>query len=101
MTTITIDELTRNAVLAALDERAARLEHEVTNLNLTGVTGQDHDRALVWNIAALHETNMARLQIGEAEATPPEQSDPITAAKAESDREYHPWQSSAAAEAVR
>ena len=75
MTTITLDEITRNAILAALDERAARLEKEVSRLQkpYDAMTGagvdqtEDAERALVWNIAALHETNMARLQVAEAE----------------------------------
>ena len=84
MTTIILDEITRNAILAALDERAARLEKEVarhrSNIDSYSKAGEetrrllrvpklieDAQRALVWNIAALHETNMARLQIGEAE----------------------------------
>lgn len=71
MTTIILDEITRNAVLAALDERAERLKSKVESLewvqrNGGGLT-EDSQRALVWNTAALHETNMARLQIGEAE----------------------------------
>lgn len=98
------DEITRNAVLAALDERIARLERHAMVLNIDEmlfVDTEDHQRDVVWTNDAILQAKRAREEIGEAEATPPEQADPLTAAKAESDREYHPWQSSAAAEAVR
>jgi pyruvate formate-lyase activating enzyme-like uncharacterized protein len=76
MTTVTIDEITRNAILAALDERAARLNKEVARLQkpYDAMTGagvpqtEDTQRAIVWNIAALHETNMARLTVAEADS---------------------------------
>lgn len=73
MTAIEIDETTRNAILAALDERAGTLEYRVKLWQ--GVIDQTHpnhlpsddaQRALVWNTAALHETNMARLLVAEA-----------------------------------
>jgi hypothetical protein len=71
MTTIDIDETIRNAILAALDERAVRLDAEVARWQWEADLLGDHNsetgqRALVWNIAALHETNMARLLVGEA-----------------------------------
>lgn len=91
MTTITIDEITRNAILAALDERAERLESEVAYLEsevavvrvciherdgahphadcipMCHPTADDLPRALVWNIAALHETKQAREIVAEAQ----------------------------------
>lgn len=74
MTTFTLDEITRNAILAALDERAARLDGAIKNsssikdtFNRNGYAlPEDVERALVWNIAALHETKQAREVIGEA-----------------------------------
>ena len=74
MTTVILDEITRNAVLAALDERAERLAKEVARaekqLSILGPKSpilEGWQQTLVWNTAALHETNLARLQIGEAE----------------------------------
>lgn len=94
MTTIPpLSEALRNQVLAALDERAARLETRIRIWQdlMDGKTPnllptEDLQRAVVWNIAALHETKEARELIGEAEATP-EQADDVTAAKA-----YADWQ---------
>lgn len=77
MTTFTLNETLRNQVLAALDERAARLEREVARgqelmaKQADVPCSEDLSRAVVWNIAALHETNLARLTIGEAEAAEP------------------------------
>ena len=75
-----LSEALRNQTLAALDYWAAHLEREVASAtfrnSIPALNGQpvseDAQRALVWNIAALHETQMARELIGEAEATPPE-----------------------------
>ena len=70
MVTITIDEATLNATRAALDERVTRLEGEVTHLQTWDsmaraapdriTLDEDAQRALVWNIAALHQTKTAQ-----------------------------------------
>ncbi|MDP2622876.1 MAG: hypothetical protein Q8Q29_03650 [Actinomycetota bacterium] len=78
MVTITIDEITLNATRAALDERVERLNHEVGRLQSEVARGdaclfreyeltEDAQRALVWNIAALHETRMAQEFYAEVE----------------------------------
>lgn len=72
MITVTLDEITLNATRAALDERANTLDAEVRRLQawsdfpLLGLT-EDEERALVWNIAALHETELAREFFSEVE----------------------------------
>lgn len=71
MVTVTIDEVTLNATRAALDERVERLtkmvalhQGEFTYWLAQDARGQVYlentQRALVWNIAALHETELAR-----------------------------------------
>jgi hypothetical protein len=96
MVTLTVTEATLNATRAALEERVKRLEREITRsrefaaapmengkpLELT----EDAQRALVWNIAALHETKTAIEDISEDAI---EQADPVTAAKAYAELGYH------------
>jgi hypothetical protein len=71
MVTITIDEATLNATRAALDERAERLERSVAYwqfyLDRGATLTDDLSRALVWNIAALHETRTAQELYSEVE----------------------------------
>ena len=76
MVTVTIDEITLNATRAALDERAKRIERKVRHYTLTpddvkyGVTlTEDGQRALVWNVAALLETEQAREFFSEVRLT--------------------------------
>ena len=79
MVTVTLDEITLNATRAALDERTNRLEREIRKsegiasaLMLSGhpcALTEDAQRALVWNIAALHETEMAREFFAEVSIT--------------------------------
>jgi hypothetical protein len=93
MVTLTVTEATLNATRAALEERVKRLELEIKRHTLTpqeerhGVTlTEDAQRALVWNIAALHETKTAIEDISEDAI---EQADPVTAAKAYAELGYH------------
>lgn len=67
MITLTISELTLNAVRAALDERVARLNAEIRYYEVVVLTNgsEDAQRALVWNIAGLHETEIAREDFAE------------------------------------
>lgn len=92
--TVTISEATLNAVRAGLEERVKRLEREIRQSQeladdaaARGVTlTEDAERALVWNIAALHETKAAIENISEDAI---EQADPVTAAKAYAELGYH------------
>lgn len=69
MVTVTLDEITLNAVKAALDERIAQLDKAVVRWNQLNehLPTEDTGRALVWNIAALLETKMAREYLGDPE----------------------------------
>ena len=88
MVTITIDEVTLNATRAALAERAEHLEVEVARLQRMldpfywgpgHDSGEDTQRALVWNIAALHETRMAQEFYAEVEPVAEYPADMTTA----------------------
>jgi hypothetical protein len=79
MVNLTLSEATLNAARAALELRVGHLEAEVTRLQLQAADAvmdaihwgvmrdtEDLERALVWNIAALHETKTAVEDFSEA-----------------------------------
>lgn len=78
MTRFDLNELLRNEVLAALDDRIESLTRTVHRLEVMTAQfeskgfslSEDTGRAIVWTNDALLQSKMAREVIGEAEATP-------------------------------
>jgi hypothetical protein len=85
MYTVQVSAERLNQIRAALDDRREILSAQIARLEVQE-SSEDRDRALVWSIDALFETERARDDLTEL-VSPPEQADPLTAAKG-----YHDWQ---------
>jgi hypothetical protein len=85
MYTVQVSAERLNQIRAALDDRVAIMQAQIARLEVQE-SSEDRDRALVWSIDALFETERARDDFADLDAVL-EQADPLTAAKG-----YHDWQ---------
>ena len=84
MRTVTLTESELNAVRAALDERCDKLNRNCLvaqrrRAREGHVPSEDEERAYVWNVAALHETEQARETLSETSVAPETESEKAAA----------------------